>query len=101
MTFRKLKAKVEKSGKVESVDDASVEMKLPTNEKEAKEFERSFVHEIYDEIADHFSQTRHSTWPGVVKFLNSLEPYSTMLDIGCGNGKYLKVRPDLIAVRIR
>lgn len=35
-------------------------MKLPENELEAQEFERSYVHTIYNEISDHFSHTRHS-----------------------------------------
>lgn len=37
-----------------------VQMKLPETDSEAKDFERSYVHTIYNEIADHFSHTRHS-----------------------------------------
>lgn len=41
----------------------------------------------YDHIADHFSQTRHQPWPE----FNLLEPLlttnSSVLDVGCGNGR--------------
>jgi ubiquinone/menaquinone biosynthesis C-methylase UbiE len=49
---------------------------------------------VYDHIADHFSQTRYKPWPGVVSFLTSLPAGSHVLDVGCGNGKYLSVRSD-------
>ena len=50
------------------------------------------VHEVYEEIADHFSHTRHTPWPKVAQFLNeSLEENSLVVDVGCGNGKYLDV----------
>ena len=74
------------------------EIALPSSDKEAIEFEKAFVHTIYNEIADHFSHTRHSAWPGVAKFIDSMSPDATMLDIGCGNGKYLNLRNDIIAV---
>lgn len=94
LTFRKLKKASSRDKKPAN------ELNLPTSENEALEFENSFVHTVYNQIADHFSSTRHTAWPGVVKFINSLEPYSLLLDIGCGNGKYLNLRPnDLFAVR--
>lgn len=46
----------------------------------------------YDLIANHFDKTRHALWPGVVEFLDSVPSGSTILDLGCGNGKYLPVR---------
>jgi ubiquinone/menaquinone biosynthesis C-methylase UbiE len=52
------------------------------------------VHSVYDQIADHFSETRYKPWPGVVTFLHGLPPGSKILDVGCGNGKYLSVRKD-------
>jgi tRNA (uracil-5-)-methyltransferase TRM9 len=51
------------------------------------------VHNIYSQIAPHFSQTRHKPWPLVSNFLLSQPPGSLGLDIGCGNGKYLDVNP--------
>ncbi|XP_011311375.1 alkylated DNA repair protein alkB homolog 8 [Fopius arisanus] len=51
--------------------------------------ELSYVHEVYEEISSHFDETRHKQWPNVSKFLDSIEPGSILLDVGCGNGKYL------------
>lgn len=91
LTFRKVKS----DGGQKPVDKSNIEMLLPKNETEAIEFERAHVHEVYNGIADHFSSTRHSAWPGVAKFIESMDAYSSMLDIGCGNGKYLNIRNDL------
>jgi alkylated DNA repair protein alkB family protein 8 len=98
LTFRKVKTDNSKP-KVESENLNEPEMKLPTSEMEALNFERSYVHTVYNKIADHFSSTRHSAWPGVAKFIHAMHPYSSMLDVGCGNGKYLNLRNDLYAVR--
>mmetsp|Transcript_21138 Transcript_21138/g.39045 ORF Transcript_21138/g.39045 Transcript_21138/m.39045 type:complete len:373 (-) Transcript_21138:2168-3286(-) len=51
--------------------------------------EQKWVHDVYDQIAVHFSHTRYKPWPKVKSFLDSLEPGALVLDIGCGNGKYL------------
>ncbi|KZP01152.1 S-adenosyl-L-methionine-dependent methyltransferase [Calocera viscosa TUFC12733] len=51
--------------------------------------ESTYVHAVYDNIADHFSQTRYKPWPIIAAFLASLAPGSVGLDSGCGNGKYL------------
>lgn len=56
--------------------------------------EDQHVHSVYHEIADHFDSTRCHLWAGVVEFLNEIRPQSKLLDAGCGNGKYLSVRPD-------
>ena len=96
LTFRK----VLPPGQVSSKPTAQVEMKLPTNECEAVEFERAHVHQVYNGIADHFSSTRHSAWPGVARFIESMQAYSLMLDVGCGNGKYLNLRKDMFCVSI-
>ncbi|XP_036149316.1 alkylated DNA repair protein alkB homolog 8 isoform X2 [Monomorium pharaonis] len=55
----------------------------------ASGLENSYVHKVYDEISNHFSETRHKRWPNVTKFLESLEEGTLLLDVGCGNGKYL------------
>jgi SAM-dependent methyltransferase len=49
--------------------------------------EKKYVHDIYDTIAHDFSRTRWNVWGEVKLFLNSLESYSLIADIGCGNGK--------------
>lgn len=90
LTFRKLVTNNQAKPKVD--------IKLPENDEEAIEFEKSHVHTVYNQIAEHFSNTRHSAWPGVAKFINSIPRGSFMLDIGCGNGKYLFLRDDIFAV---
>lgn len=45
--------------------------------------------QVYEEISSHFSETRHKQWPNVTKFLKNLEEGTLLLDVGCGNGKYL------------
>lgn len=44
----------------------------------------------YDQIAKSFSSTRYAIWECVGAFIDSLEKYQTLLDVGCGNGKYAK-----------
>jgi alkylated DNA repair protein alkB homolog 8 len=48
-----------------------------------------FCLKVYEEIASHFSETRHKPWPNVKNFVESQEPGAVILDVGCGNGKYL------------
>ncbi|XP_030560182.1 alkylated DNA repair protein alkB homolog 8 [Drosophila novamexicana] len=64
----------------------------------ASHLEQQNVHEVYDKIANHFSDTRHTPWPQVAEFLNSFAPQSVLLDVGCGNGKYLGCNPQLLAI---
>jgi alkylated DNA repair protein alkB family protein 8 len=61
--------------------------------------ERLHVHDVYEDIADHFSQTRHRPWPKVEDFLNSIDGAGrVVVDVGCGNGKYLGIREDCVQV---
>lgn len=60
--------------------------------------EQHYVHEVYNEIASHFSQTRYKPWPIVEKFLKEQPDYSIGLDVGCGNGKYLGVNKKLFCI---
>ena len=55
---------------------------------------------MYEEIAGHFSDTRHSPWPRVVEFLKQLPLGALVADVGCGNGKYLSINPSIHMVRI-
>lgn len=57
--------------------------------------EQNFVQGMYNRIAPHFSSTRFAIWPKVKHFLETLAPFSLVADVGCGNGKYLGIRPDL------
>lgn len=56
------------------------------------------VHKVYDEIANHFSETRHSPWPQVNEFIQQFDQGSVLVDVGCGNGKYLPSNPEIFEV---
>ncbi|KAG9009919.1 tRNA methyltransferase, has a role in tRNA modification [Tulasnella sp. 427] len=60
-----------------------------TLELTPEEQEAQYVHQVYDKIAPHFSQTRYKPWPLISKFLSSIAPGSIGIDSGTGNGKYL------------
>lgn len=53
------------------------------------QLESDYVRKTYDKIANKFSATRHKKWPKVDKFISNLKTGSLLLDVGCGNGKYL------------
>ncbi|KAL6450126.1 PPM1 Leucine carboxyl methyltransferase 1 [Candida maltosa Xu316] len=76
-----------------SVPSVSIEKGLdPQNQED------TYVHDVYNEIASHFSQTRYKPWPIVEKFLTQRPKYSIGLDVGCGNGKYLSVNKDVFII---
>jgi alkylated DNA repair protein alkB family protein 8 len=72
---------------------------LPKSDLDACQLEHEHVHKVYNEIAHNFSDTRYKPWPRVVDFLRSFPSSSLILDIGCGNGKYLNTRHDLMMVK--
>lgn len=49
----------------------------------------------YDQIAQSFSSTRYAIWSCAGRFIDSLDKYNTLLDAGCGNGKYANYRKDI------
>ena len=72
--------------------------KINLNSKESKnqkKKKKKHVYEVYDKIAIHFSHTRYKPWAKVEEFLKNLPDNSFVGDIGCGNGKYLKVNPKI------
>ncbi|XP_077915186.1 tRNA (carboxymethyluridine(34)-5-O)-methyltransferase ALKBH8 isoform X2 [Halichoerus grypus] len=71
---------------------------FPESAREASQLEREYVHRVYEEIAEHFSSTRHTPWPRVVDFLKALPSGSLVADVGCGNGKYLGINKELYMV---
>ncbi|XP_026155209.1 alkylated DNA repair protein alkB homolog 8 [Mastacembelus armatus] len=71
---------------------------LPCCHADAARLEEEYVHRVYNAIASHFSSTRHSPWPRVCHFLSSLPAGGVLADVGCGNGKYLGVNTEVIAV---
>ena len=54
---------------------------------------------VYEEISSHFNETRHKQWPNVAKFIESIEPGGILLDVGCGNGKYLHGHSNIFKVK--
>ncbi|KAK9366498.1 S-adenosyl-L-methionine-dependent methyltransferase [Lipomyces kononenkoae] len=68
---------------------------IASSADDALKLEQTHVHAIYDQIAPHFSQTRYKAWPVVQRYLESRPRGSIGLDIGCGNGKYLSVNPEV------
>ncbi|SCW02802.1 LAFE_0F14598g1_1 [Lachancea fermentati] len=61
----------------------------------AESKEEQYVHQVYNEIAPHFSQTRYKPWPVVTDFLLKRPLGSIGIDVGCGNGKYLNINPNI------
>jgi tRNA (uracil-5-)-methyltransferase TRM9 len=57
-------------------------------------FELKHVHNIYNQISEHFNQTRYHTWPIIKKFVESFTTKSIVGDIGCGNGRNCLLRDD-------
>lgn len=51
------------------------------------ETEQKNVISVYENIHDHFSDTRHNVWESVGNFLGKLPMNSRGFEIGCGNGK--------------
>jgi ubiquinone/menaquinone biosynthesis C-methylase UbiE len=53
---------------------------------------------VYEQIAAHFSRTRSiSLWPRVRDFIAALPSGSTVVDVGCGNGKYMHLGANSVA----
>lgn len=59
---------------------------------------RSLDFQVYEQIAGHFSTTRHKPWPKVVQFMQGVTPGSVVMDLGCGNGKNILKRDDIVQV---
>ena len=56
--------------------------------------EKENVNKIYDIIANDFSRTRYSVWKSVEEFIQSFPKEAQFLEIGCGNGKNMLLRPE-------
>ena len=56
--------------------------------------EKENVHNVYHIIANDFSRTRYSVWKSVENFINSFSNETQFVEIGCGNGKNMLLRPD-------
>jgi len=62
-------------------------MESVLTENSNNNFETTYVKEVYEEIAPHFSHTRSYKWSWVIDFLDSLKTDSIVYDLGCGNGR--------------
>ncbi|KAI8990026.1 S-adenosyl-L-methionine-dependent methyltransferase [Pilobolus umbonatus] len=71
---------------------------VKTPEENQLAYEEANVHQVYQIIASHFSNTRYKPWPVVENFLNSMAPGSLGADVGCGNGKYIGVNKNVYIV---
>ncbi|KAI9351870.1 S-adenosyl-L-methionine-dependent methyltransferase [Pilaira anomala] len=71
---------------------------VETPEQNQTDYEQKNVHEVYEVIATHFSDTRYKPWPVVEDFLNGLKVGSLGADVGCGNGKYIGVNPNVLVL---
>jgi len=58
------------------------------------------IETFYNTIADEFDKTRVRLWPCVTKYLDMFKYNSNILDIGCGNGKYMTYRNDINIIGI-
>lgn len=62
------------------------------------QIEKEHVLDVYNHELVHprFSVTRKYPWPSVKKFILDQSPDNLILEIGCGNGKNISLRPDRI-----
>ncbi|XP_066154646.1 uncharacterized protein fid isoform X1 [Euwallacea fornicatus] len=67
---------------------------MAANERISRSFalEQTYVHEVYEQYYDN---PHSKPWPKVQEFLEKLEPGALVCDVGCGNGKYLKVNKSI------
>ena len=84
-----------KSDKDCSLESSSSSKWDKTSEERVEE---QHVTRVYNEIALHFSETRHTPWPNVAHFLKELTVGSIVYDVGCGNGKYMNVNPNVCMI---
>lgn len=64
------------------------------------DFQNKYVTDVYNEIAPHFNNTRSYLWKDIKEFMQNLTTRSFALEIGCGNGKNLLFRKDVISIGI-
>lgn len=54
-----------------------------------KENKIESIKNVYDDISKEFSASRQYIWPDLKPFLSEVKPGSSVLDVGCGNGRLL------------
>jgi len=58
------------------------------------EIEKNNVVDVYSKISKDFSRTRYKVWPNVEEFIKSFPNDTKFLEVGCGNGKNMLLRPN-------
>lgn len=74
---------------------------VPAEKLQVPVIERQFVMNVYDSIAEHWHHTRGKRkvhWHSVKAFLESLPNGTLLADVGCGDGKYFDVNPNVITI---
>ena len=54
------------------------------------EFEINNVKNIYENIANNFSEKRMTKWDWIDSFIYSFQKHATLLDLGCGSGRNME-----------
>jgi 2-polyprenyl-3-methyl-5-hydroxy-6-metoxy-1,4-benzoquinol methylase len=54
------------------------------------------IKSVYNAIGQEFSASRQYIWPDLKPFLDGIKPGSSILDVGCGNGRLLLGLPSKI-----
>jgi len=70
----------------------SKDMESLLTSKDMESLESEYVYKTYNLIAKEFDDTRFCRWNSVRNFLDSIDKYSIVADVGCGNGKYMKYK---------
>ena len=55
-------------------------------------FEKTHVKDVYEDISEHFDNTRHYSWDKVEEFVKDINVNTINFDIGCGNGRNMRIR---------
>lgn len=60
--------------------------------------EEVYVKNIYSQIATHFDNTRHYKWWWITEFIENTQIDSVILDMGCGNGRNMMYKRNIIGI---
>lgn len=62
------------------------------------DIEINYVKKIYETIASHFDNTRHYKWTWISDFMLKTHINSSILDMGCGNGRNMDYSRNIIGI---